>query len=132
MAVLQAIPYVLPNALDDQFCWFVCFNFYAIVRYFAKLNSATIMSFVGLGGSFCFNANSAILTLYFERFKYIAFSLSMLGAYLGVVAWPLLSQYLLSRFGYSYAMGIISTLTLINIIAGILFVEPQTEEVLGK
>jgi len=47
------------------------------------------MLFVGVGASFCYNANSAILTLYFERFKYIAFSLSMLGAYLGVVTWPL-------------------------------------------
>jgi len=91
------------------------------------------MFFVGLGASLCFNANSAILTLHFERFKYIAFSLSMLGAYLSILTWPLLSQYLLSKFGYSYAMGIISTLTLINIIAGILFVQPQSEIVfIGK
>jgi len=88
--------------------------------------------FVGLGASLCFNANSVILTVYFDRFKYIAFSLSMLGANIGVLIWPLLSQYCLSKFGYSYAMGIISILTLVNIIAGILFVQPETDEPIGK
>jgi len=56
----------------------------------------------------------------------------MLGYNVGVLTWPLLSQYLLSKFGYSYAMGIISTFTLVNVIAGILFVEPQTEKSFGK
>jgi len=56
----------------------------------------------------------------------------MLGYNVGVLIWPLLSQYLLSRFGYSYAMGIISTFSLVNIIAGILFVEPQINKSFGK
>jgi len=88
--------------------------------------------FVGIGVSFCFNASSVILTIYFERFKYIAFSFARLGTYLGIVLWPLISQYFLTKFGYSYAMGIMSTFTLINIFTGILFIEPCPDNVSGN
>jgi len=51
----------------------------------------------------------------------------MLGGYIGVVTWPLISQYLLSKFGYSVAMGIMSTFSILHLIAGISFMDPQLE-----
>jgi len=52
---------------------------------------------------------------------------AMLGAYIGIVTWPLISQYLLSKFGYSVAMGIMSTFSIIHLIAGVSFIDPQLE-----
>ncbi|KAF6035455.1 hypothetical protein EB796_006238 [Bugula neritina] len=81
----------------------------------------------GVGVSCTYSASSSILPLYFERFKYIAFAVAALGGYIAVITWPLISQYLLNKFGYSVAMGIMSTFNIIHLIAGVSFIDPQLE-----
>jgi len=80
-----------------------------------------------VGVSCTYSASSSILPLYFERFKYIAFAVAALGGYIAVITWPLISQYLLNKFGYSVAMGIMSTFNIIHLIAGVSFIDPQLE-----
>jgi len=45
-----------------------------------------------------------------------------------MVTWPLISQYLLSKFGYSVAMGIMSTFSIIHLIGGVSFMDPQLKK----
>jgi len=89
-------------------------------------------AFLGMGISCCYTASSQILAVYFDRLKYLAFSLAALGIYVGLMTWPILSQFLLNKFGYSYAMGIMASAHLLHIIAGISFFEPKEEDLEGK
>jgi len=50
----------------------------------------------------------------------------------GIITWPIFSQFLLTKFGYSYAMGIMASAHLLHIIAGISFFEPKEESIQGK
>jgi len=88
--------------------------------------------FLGIGASCCYTASSQILAIYFDKLKYLAFSLAVLGIYVGLMTWPILSQFLLNKFGYSHAMGIMACAHLLHIIAGISFFEPQEENLEGK
>jgi len=56
----------------------------------------------------------------------------MLGNYVGIMTWPILSQFLLTKFGYSNAMGIMACAHLLHIIAGISFFEPKEESLQGR
>lgn len=46
------------------------------------------------------------------------------GYYVGTAVWPSISLKLLDEFGYSKAMGIMSTLHVIHMLAGITFYQP--------
>jgi len=87
---------------------------------------------LGIGASCCYTASSQILVIYFDRLKYVAFSLVSLGNFGGVMAWSVLSQFLLNKFGYSQAMGIMASAHLLHIIAGILFFEPKVKPNQGE
>lgn len=82
--------------------------------------------------SCCYIATSQILAVYFDKYKYLAFSLAMLGNYVGTVVWPVLSQHLLNKFGYSHAMAIMASAHVLHIIAGITFIEPKASDLSGK
>ena len=84
--------------------------------------------FVGLGASNVYVATSEILALNFDKYKYLAFSLAVLGYYVGMVVFPIVSQKLLDDFGYSKAMGIMASFHVTHIIAGILFFQPTEED----
>ncbi|KAF6020216.1 hypothetical protein EB796_021457 [Bugula neritina] len=79
----------------------------------------------GVGVSCTYTASSQILALHFDRLKYLAFSLAMLGNYVGMMVWPLLSQLLFKKFGYSQAMGIMTSSHLLHLVAGMSFFEPK-------
>jgi len=80
---------------------------------------------LGIGVSCCYTASSQILAFHFDRLKYLAFALASLGNFIGIMTWPILSQFLLTKFGYSQAMGIMASAHLLHIIVGSLFFEPQ-------
>lgn len=84
---------------------------------------------VAIGVSNTYIASSEILAIHFEKYKYLAFALAVLGYYFGMVAWPTLSQHLLDKFGYSTTMGIISSLHIIHIITGCLFFQPTERDI---
>ncbi|KAF6039470.1 hypothetical protein EB796_002220 [Bugula neritina] len=73
-------------------------------------------------------ASSTILTAYFQRFSYLAFSLVILGTFIAATVWPIGSQYLLDTFGYSKAMGFIAISHLIHFIAGASFIPPNNTQ----
>ncbi|KAF6022454.1 hypothetical protein EB796_019238 [Bugula neritina] len=85
----------------------------------------------GIGASCCYTASSQILAIYFDKLKYLAFSLATLGIYIGLMTWPILCQFLLNKFGYSHAMGIMACAHLLHIIAGISFFEPAEKGLEG-
>jgi len=87
---------------------------------------------LGIGASCCYTASSQILAIYFDKLKYLAFSLATLGIYIGLMTWPILCQFLLNKFGYSHAMGIMACAHLLHIIAGISFFEPAEKGLEGK
>lgn len=82
----------------------------------------------GFGFSVVYTASSAILALHFERYKYLAFTAAILGVRIGTMTWPVVSQFLLSKFGYSQAMGILALPHVAHILAGILFFEPSKQD----
>lgn len=94
------------------------------------LKNANYIS-LGVGVSCTYTASSQILALHFDRLKYLAFSLAMLGNYVGMMVWPLLSQLLFKKFGYSQAMGIMTSSHLLHLVAGMSFFEPK-ESFQGK
>ena len=53
------------------------------------------------------------------------------GYYVGMAVWPSVSQKLLNDLGYSQAMGVMSALHSVHIIAGLLFYQPQNGEMLA-
>lgn len=83
--------------------------------------------FSAWGVSCCYVASSEILSLYFKKYRYLAFALAVLGYFVGMVAWPNVSQNLLDQYGYSQAMGYMACLHVMHIIAGILFFTPRVE-----
>ena len=85
------------------------------------------MSVLAFGVALTYVATSEVLALNFEKHKYLAFSIAILGYYIGVVAFPIVSQELLNSFGYSKAMGIMASFHIIHVIAGISFFEPAEE-----
>ena len=68
-------------------------------------------------------ASTKILATHFEKRKHLAFSVVGLGAYIGMVSWPSVSQHLLENYGYSMSMRILACLHTVHIIAGILYIE---------
>ncbi|KAF6024915.1 hypothetical protein EB796_016752 [Bugula neritina] len=82
----------------------------------------------GIGVSSTYMASSTILTAYFQRFSYFAFSLAILGTFIGSTVWPIGSQYLLDTYGYSKAMGFIAISHLIHFIAGASFIPPNNTQ----
>ncbi|KAF6024918.1 hypothetical protein EB796_016755 [Bugula neritina] len=82
----------------------------------------------GIGVSSTYMASSTILTAYFQRFSYFAFSLVILGSFIGSTVWPIGSQYLLDTFGYTKAMGFIAISHLIHFISGASFIPPNNTQ----
>ena len=80
----------------------------------------------GIGISNLYITTSEILSKHFDRYKYLAFSLAILGQFCGMIAWPVVSQELFSSNGYSDSMLIMGSIQLIHVVAGILFIEPST------
>lgn len=72
-------------------------------------------------------ASSEILALCFSKYRYLAFAIAVLGYYVGMVVWPTTSQILFDKYGYSQAMGIMATVHIIHLVAGLLFFQPQDE-----
>ncbi|KAF6024917.1 hypothetical protein EB796_016754 [Bugula neritina] len=70
----------------------------------------------------------SLLAAYFQRFSYFAFSLAILGTFIGSTVWPIGSQYLLDTFGYSKAMGFMAISHLIHFIAGASFIPPNNTQ----
>ena len=54
----------------------------------------------GIGISNLYITTSEILSKHFDRYKYLAFSLAILGQFCGMIAWPVVSQELFSSNGY--------------------------------
>ena len=81
-----------------------------------------------IGVSFVYIATSEVLALNFSKYKYLAFSLAVLGYYVGMVVFPIVSQMLLDQYGYSQAMGIMASFHVIHIIAGLLFFQSSETE----
>ena len=78
-------------------------------------------------------ATSEVLALNFDKYKYLAYSLAVLGYYVGVVVFPIVSQKLLDQYGYSQAMGIMASFHVIHIIAGLMFFQPsENHETKGR
>ena len=78
--------------------------------------------------AFVYVATSEVLALNFSKYKYLAFSLAVLGYYVGMVVFPIVSQMLLDQYGYSQAMGIMASFHIIHIIAGLIFFQPSEAE----
>ena len=92
-----------------------------------------IFTVTGIGTSNTYIASSEILALNFERFKYLAFSLAVLGYYAGMAEFAIISQKLLDLFGYSKALGILASFHVIHIVAGFMFFQSsQTSACLGR
>lgn len=87
-----------------------------------------VLIVTGVGIALLYITTSEILTKHFDRYKYLAFSLVMLGQFSGLIAWPIVSQELLERYGYSKAMIVMSSFHIIHILAGFLFIEPVLEK----
>ncbi|XP_067950601.1 monocarboxylate transporter 14-like [Watersipora subatra] len=83
----------------------------------------SLLSAVGISCTYV--ASSQVLALAFDKYKYLAFSVAVLGQKGGAVALPITSQTLFDRYGYSRAMAIMSAFHLIHIIAGFLFFSPK-------
>ena len=94
----------------------------------------TLRRFVSaFGVALTYVATSEVLALNFEKYKYLAFATAIIGYYVGMVIFPLISQELLEAYGYSTAMGIMALFQVIHVIAGILFFEPTKQgELNGK
>lgn len=75
-----------------------------------------------------YTANCAILALHFSKYKYLAFTAVALGIRVGTIVWPVASQFLLTSYGYSKAMGMMAIPQIMQIIAGILFFEPSKHD----
>ena len=82
----------------------------------------------GIGIALLYITTSEILTKHFDRYKYLAFSLVMLGQFSGLIAWPIVSQELLEDYGYSKTMIVMSSFHIAHILAGFLFIEPVPEK----
>lgn len=72
-------------------------------------------------------AGSQILNLYFCKYKYLAFAVAYSGTYAGMIVWPVVSQLLFDKYGYSIAMGVMFAAHLTHILAAILMVQPSQE-----
>lgn len=86
------------------------------------------MLFAGFGVSVTYTASSTVLALHFKKYSTLAFSVAVLGIRVGHTMWPVVSQYLLTNFGYSQAMGILAIPHVSHLIVGILFFEPSSNE----
>ena len=82
------------------------------------------ITITGMGLANIYITTSDILAKYFDKHKYLAFSVAILGQFSGRIAWPVVSQNLLDNYGYSHAMAIMGSFHFVHIIAGIFFIEP--------
>jgi len=101
---------------------------HAILQLYCSYITYTTKYITGIGVSSTYMASSTILTAYFQRFSYFAFSLAILGTFIGSTVWPIGSQYLLDTFGYSKAMGFMAISHLIHFIAGASFIPPNNTQ----
>ena len=69
-------------------------------------------------------ASTEVISLYFDKYKHFAFAVIVIGYYVGVSAWPVISQKLFDTYGYSITMAVFAIPQIIHIIAGLLFIEP--------
>ncbi|XP_067950417.1 monocarboxylate transporter 12-like [Watersipora subatra] len=81
----------------------------------------------GIGVSCVYVASSEVLALNFTKYKYLAFSIAVLGYYGGMVAFPIVSQKLFDLFGYNHAMAIMASFHVVHLLAGCVFYQPSGE-----
>ncbi|XP_067951283.1 monocarboxylate transporter 3-like [Watersipora subatra] len=77
-------------------------------------------------------SSTEALAKYFDKYRYLAFSLVTLGQNVGITAWASLSQLLLDNFGYATAMRILASFHIVHVIFGIALVEPTSEVSEGR
>jgi len=74
-----------------------------------------------------YSASCQILVHHFDKHLNLAFSLSVSGAFVGCAIWPVFFDYLLDKFHYSKAMGIVSAIQIIHFLTGLCFFVPKCE-----
>jgi len=72
-----------------------------------------------------YTACSAVVSDYFEKYRFFAFGTITTGNSVGLLAWPIISQRLFAKYGYSKAMALMCIPQFVHVVAGILFVPLQ-------
>ena len=79
---------------------------------------------VGAGITNVYVASTEVISFYFDKYKTLAFAVIVIGFYVGISAWPVISQKLFDTYGYSITMAVFAIPQIIHIITGFLFIEP--------
>ncbi|KAF6021684.1 hypothetical protein EB796_020003 [Bugula neritina] len=95
------------------------------------LGSVFVATFylLGFGMSLCLSSSTEVLPQHFDKYRNLAFAIASSGVMVGVIIWPIASQYFLSIYSYSKAIGIIAAFQIIHSLAGLTFISGNREDV---
>ena len=81
-----------------------------------------------VGQSCVYTASSEILGHHFKRHLYLATATVILGFFVGFMVFPILSQYLVSHYGYNSGMAMMGGMQAVHLLNGIVYTETKLHD----